>query len=376
MRYYKNTPNDIIKGDQTANILENHNALVFHTKLKGYHPTPLVHLPLLSKKYNVGNIYVKDESHRFGLNAFKVLGASYAIHQALKKNPNIVCFCTATDGNHGRAVAWSAKQIGKQAVVYVPKNTTIKRIEAIENEGAKVIKIDGNYDEACEQAKNMSIINDWTLIQDTAWEGYIETPALIMAGYLTLFKELEDSIHISPTPSIDIVFLQAGVGSMAAAGIYYYLNKYGVNRPKIVIVEPEEADGILRSFKENKISTSKGNCTTIMAGLNCETPSLGAWDLLKSGTDYSLKIDDDYAKQAIRELYYPNGSDQKIISGESGVGGFAGFLAIMNENDLKPIKESLKIDNNTNILFISTEGDTDQQNFMEIIRETSSIKNV
>ena len=374
--YYKNSPNNSIINDITNTILQKHNAITFHKSLSDYKPTPLLHLPNLSKKHNVGNIYVKDESHRFGLNAFKVLGASYAINQSLEKNPAIETFCTATDGNHGRAVAWTARALKKKAIIFVPKETTAKRIETISSEGAKVIQVNGNYDDACMQAENMSTINKWTLIQDTAWEGYEEIPALIMAGYLTLFKELENKLHTPIKPKIDIVFLQAGVGSMASAGIYYYLNKYAWNRPKVVIVEPEEADGILLSFQNNKISTSRGNGTTIMAGLNCGTPSIGAWNLLKSGTDYALKVKDEYAKQAMRELYFATAPDQQIISGESGASGFAGFLTIMNESDFKSVKQSLKINNNTNILFISTEGDTDKQVFEQIINDKTTHNNV
>ena len=188
-----------------------------------------------------------------------------------------------------------------------------------------------------------------------------------MSGYLTLFKELEENLHTSLEPNIDIVFLQAGVGSMAAAGIYYYLNKYATKRPKIIIVESEEADGILLSFQKNKISTSKGNSNTIMAGLNCETPSLGAWELLKNGTDYSIKINDYYAKQAMRELYFPIDSDKRIISGESGSAGFAGFLTLMIEDEFKVIKDALEISKNTKILCINTEGNTDAKVFNEII---------
>ncbi|HSH51039.1 MAG TPA: diaminopropionate ammonia-lyase [Bacteroidales bacterium] len=366
-KYYKNSPNNIINIDLTTSILQKYSAIEFHASLPEYKPTPLIELPHLAKKYNVGNIYVKDESLRLGLNAFKVLGASYAIYQLLEKKPTIETFCTATDGNHGKAVAWSAKKFGKKSIVFVPKDTTVKRIEAIENEGAKVVQVNGNYDEACKKAENSAKANHWTLVQDTAWEGYTEIPALIMTGYLTMFKEIENSLLKNLEKNIDIVFLQAGVGSMAASGVYYYLNKYGRKRPQIVIVEPEEADGILFSFKNNKLSTSKGNGTTIMAGLNCGTPSVGAWGLLKNGTDYTLKINDNYAKQAIRELYYPLGSDKKIISGESGAAGFAGFLAIINESELKTIKKTLKIGQNNNILFINTEGDTDKHVFKEIV---------
>ncbi len=366
--FYINNPNNKIVENATFAILKKSNALVFHSSLPTYQPTPLIHLPNLSNKYNVGNIYIKEESSRFGLNAFKGLGASYAIYEILKKKPHITTFCTATDGNHGRAVAWAAKFFNKESVVFVPKDTTNQRIEAIKKEGAKVEQVKGNYDETCVHAEKISKINGWELVQDTAWENYEEIPAQIMAGYLTLFKEMEDSLHTPYQAKIDIVFLQAGVGSFAGAGIFYYLEKYAANRPKIVIVEPKEADAILSSFKKGEIITSKGNGKTIMAGLNCGTPSLGAWDFIKNGTDVSIKIDDIYSMQAIRDLYYPNGSDEKIISGESGVGGFAGFIAIIKADEFLSLQKVLNINPNTNILFISTEGATDIAMFNKIIK--------
>ncbi|WP_024769311.1 diaminopropionate ammonia-lyase [Aquimarina macrocephali] len=368
--FYINNPDNTFVDNTTTSILkECDDTLAFHSSLPGYKPTPLVHLPGLSKKYNVGNIYIKDESFRFGLNAFKGLGASYAIYQILKKKPQIETFCTATDGNHGRAVAWSANFFNKKAVVFVPNDTTDQRIKAIEKEGAVVEQVDGNYDKACAYAKEMSKKNGWKLVQDTAWENYEEIPAYIMGGYLTLFQEMEDNLHLIPNPKIDLVFLQAGVGSFAGTGIRYYLERYGANRPKIIIIEPTEADAILASFKEGKITTSLGNSKTIMAGLNCGTPSLGAWDLLKNGSDVSIKIDDKYSREAIRELYFSNELDAKIISGESGASGLAGFIAIMTEQECKPIKEELNINETTNILFISTEGATDIDMFNKIISE-------
>ena len=357
--FFVNKPNNKIVDSITINTLKNSNASDFHSSLNEYIPTPLVSLPCLAQKYSVGNIYIKDESFRLGLNAFKGLGASYAISKILENNPEIKIFCTATDGNHGRAVAWSAKVFDKKAVVFVPQGTTSQRIKAIEKEGAKVEVVDGNYDEACEHAQKMAKENGWILVQDMAWQDYEEIPALIVAGYLTLFKEIEET-------KIDVVFLQAGVGSFAGAGIYHYLQKQGVNRPKIVIVEPNEADAILTSFKNDEISTSLGNSKTIMAGLNCGTPSLGVWDLIKSGVDVSIKIDDKYAKKAMRELYTPTGSDTRIISGESGVGGFAGFIAMNEEDEFKSLKKELNINENSNILFISTEGATDIKMFNKI----------
>jgi diaminopropionate ammonia-lyase len=357
--FFINKPNNQIVDSITTNILKNSDASAFHFSLKGYKPTPLVSLPSLAKKYSVGNIYIKDESFRLGLNAFKGLGASYAMSQILKNSPEVKTFCTATDGNHGRAVAWSAKFFNKKAVVFVPQGTTLQRIKAIEKEGAVVEVVDGNYDKACDYAQKMAKENGWVLVQDMAWQDYEEIPALIVAGYLTLFKEIEET-------KIDVVFLQAGVGSFAGAGIYHYLQKYGENCPKIVIVEPNEADAILTSFKNDEISTSLGNSKTIMAGLNCGTPSLGVWDLIKSGVDISMKIDDKYAKKAMKELYTPTGTDTRVISGESGVGGLAGFIAMNEEEELKSLKKELNINEKSNILFISTEGATDIEMFNKI----------
>ncbi len=365
--FYINKSEGIIFEDFTAFTLKENNAYEFHCSLPNYKRTPLIQLTNLAKKYKVGNIYLKDESYRLGLNAFKGLGASYAISQVLKKKPQIETFCTATDGNHGRAVAWSAKYFNKKAVIFVPRDTTNQRIKAIEKEDATVVQVNGNYDETIVYAKEMSEKNGWVLIQDMAWESYEEIPTQIMIGYLTLFHEMEDSIHPKSHSKIDIVFLQSGVGSFAGAGISYYLERYGVKHPKIVIVEPKEADAILSSLKKGKITTSKGNSQTIMAGLNCGTPSTIAWNLIKVGANVSIKIDDEYSVQAIKELYYSNGTDEKIVSGESGAAGLAGFLAIMKEDDFIPLRKELNINEKTNILFINTEGATDIEAFKKII---------
>jgi diaminopropionate ammonia-lyase len=366
VNYFINQPSNKIPGNNTTAILSNSNSFLFHKSLPQYQPTPLVHLPGAAKKFDVANIYIKDESYRFGLNAFKGLGASYAIHEVLKKQPNIKTFCTATDGNHGRAVAWSAKQADKAAVIFVPKDTTPYRIKAIENEGAEVIKVDGNYDETCAHAETISKEKGWQLVQDTAWEGYEEIPAYIMAGYLTHFAELENSLHTATKPKIDIVFLQAGVGSWAAAAVWYYINRYRNNRPKLVIVEPAASDGILESLKQGHRSNPKGNLQTIMAGLNCGIPSSTAWDIIKEGVDAAMTVDDDLARKAMRLLHSPKGNDPQIIAGESGVGGMAGFIAMMEDDRYKDLKKAMGINENSNILLYSTEGATDPDNYKAI----------
>ncbi len=365
--YYINHPNNVIPVSLTTDILKESDSFTYHTSLPDYAPTPLLRLDNLAKNYGVSNIYVKNEAFRLGLNAFKGLGVSFAVKKLLEANPDVEIFCTATDGNHGRAVAWAASLYAKKSIIFVPENTTSNRIKAIENEGGIVVQVRGNYDKTCAFAHQRSTDEGWVLIQDTAWENYEIIPALIMAGYITHCKELEATLNILPDPGIDIVFLQAGVGSWAASVIWYYLNRYKANRPKIVLIEPLESAGILASFKENKRVVPSGNYQTIMAGLNCGIPSLSAWNILKNGVDFSIRIKDEYAEQAMKEFYYPNNYDDRIISGESGAAGFAGFLAIMNDPEFLPIKESLKITNRTKILFFNTEGATDFDSFNKIV---------
>ena len=367
--YYINKPDNILPEGLTDSFLRSSSPLEYHQTLKNYGVTPIIELRELARSFGVKNIFVKDESYRFGLNAFKGLGASFAIFKILERDPDIETFCSATDGNHGRAVAWSARLFGKKSKIFVPKDTTQARIQAIEKEGAVVEKVDANYDETCEWAKKESMKNGWQLVQDTASENYEEIPAYIMAGYLTHFKELENSLHTLPKPGIDIVFLQAGVGSWPAAAAWYYLNRYGVNRPKIVLVEPIEAAGILTSFKKGERSKPQGSFKTMMAGLNCGIPSLNAWEILKHSADAAIAIEDTFTAQAIRKLYYPAGDDKRIISGESGAGGLAGFIALMKDSRFSNLKEALNISSESRVLLYSTEGDTDPENFKKIIQQ-------
>ncbi|MGY6523459.1 MAG: diaminopropionate ammonia-lyase [Mongoliitalea sp.] len=365
--YFINKPSNFLTESFTTQIFQENNALTYHQSLSSYTLTPLLELPELAKRFGVKNIFIKDEGHRFGLKAFKALGASFAIHKILEKSPNIHTFCTATDGNHGRAVAWAATIAGKKSVILVPRDTTQMRIQAIEQEGATVIQIQGTYDDACIAAEKLCQENGCTLVQDTAWEGYEEIPAYIMAGYLTHFKELEDSIHQLPEPAIDFVFLQAGVGSWAASGIYYYLSRYGKNRPKIVLVEPAEANGVLTSFHAGERVQPDCSFETIMAGLNCGLPSLSAWEIIQAGADACLCIPDEYTKKAMRLLYHQSESDPSVIAGESGAAGLAGFLALMEDPAYEVLKNHLHITEESKVLFFNTEADTDVDSFNKIV---------
>ena len=366
--YFLNYPDNKINPNKTSNVLENSESLNFHKSLDNYNISPLINLKSLSKKLNINNLFVKDESNRFGLNAFKVLGASYAIYHILKDEPNIPVFCTATDGNHGKAVAWATKRYNKKCIVYVPRNTTDLRIKAISKAGAKVYKLDMNYEDTCDYAREISLKNNWKLIQDTSWDGYEYIPSLIMSGYLTHFNELESQLVLNYKNKIDIIFLQCGVGSWAASCIWYFLNKHKVNRPKIVIVEPTESAGIFESFEKGARITPKGNFNTIMAGLNCGIPSKNAWDIIKSGCDASIIISDDYVIKATREYYYPRDNDQRIISGESGAAGLGGLLKSIYDSAFDKLRKHINLNPKSNVLLFNTEGATDINDFNEIIK--------
>lgn len=345
--------------------MEEKNPLSFHRSLGGYEPSPLVMLKAPLLPGGLKEIYIKDESWRFGLKAFKALGASFAINHIITSLKGSATFCTATDGNHGRAVAWSAKMNGMEAMVFVPAGTSEGRIGAIRNEGATVTIFDGNYDQTCQHARNESLLNNWILVQDTSFEGYEEIPALIMAGYTTIFRELEDSLNALPDPQVDIVFLQAGVGSFAAAAAWYYLDRYAHRRPKIVVVEPVESDGVLESFKRDTPSVPSGSLDTIMAGLNCGIPSLTGWDIIKNVVDAVITVDDNDAMDAMKILY--NNEGHSIIAGESGAAGLAGLARLLRDPEFKPVKEHIGLNNNSRILLFNTEGDTDPAGYRAII---------
>jgi diaminopropionate ammonia-lyase len=367
MDFYLNFPNNKLSNNATDRILSNSNSIDFHKKLSNYSISKLFKLENLSKKLNIKNVYVKDESTRFGLSAFKGLGASYAINKILTENPKINVFCTATDGNHGKAVAWSASINKKKSVVYVPRDTTKNRIDAIAKFGGEVIQLNMNYEETCNHAAKQCVLNNWLLVQDTSWVGYEKIPALIMSGYLTHFKEMEDSINLFQKPKIDIIFLQCGVGSWPASCIWYYMSRYKKNRPKIVLVEPNEASGVLRSFIENQRVSPKGNSKTIMAGLNCGIPSKSAWEIIKNGCDAVMTISDEYTMDAMRTLYNPKENDARIISGESGAAGLAGLIKCIKDPRLSKLNEHIELNSKSRILIFNTEGDTDKESFRSIV---------
>ncbi|MBL7112311.1 MAG: diaminopropionate ammonia-lyase [Bacteroidales bacterium] len=349
-----------------SQLLKSEDVQKFHKKLRCYSATPLVSLTMLAKNLGIKELYVKDESKRFRINTFKSLGASYAIFKIMEKRKREkLTFCTATDGNHGRSVAWAAHLGRQQAVIFVPENTTKSRIKNIKKHHAEVVVVEGDYDQAVAAAREASEKNDYVLVQDSSWEGYTEIPAYISAGYQTMMIEMEKTLHPPKQPEIDIVFLQCGNGTWASAMVAYYKNRYPRKMPKLVTVEPVESDAVMESFRKNKLTKTKKSQETIMAGLNCGTPSLLAWDILKDGIDAFLAIPDDYSIKAMQDLYYPFKRDRQIFAGEAGAAGLGGLIATAGNPDLVSLKEAIGLDNNSRVLVFNTEGVTDPDLFDE-----------
>lgn len=355
----------------------------FHESFEQYKKTPLVKLDGLANFLGLSNVFVKDESLRFGLNSFKVLGASYAIgkHLAQKLDKDIselpfsvlksekvksdlgnLTFVATTDGNHGRGVAWMAKQLGYKCIVYMPKGSTQNRLNNIAEFGADVSITNWNYDDAVRFTAKQASKNGWEVIQDTSWEGYTEIPTWIMKGYSTLAQEAIEQLHGTiPTH----VFLQAGVGAFASVIASVFVSAFEKNPPKIIIVEPEKADCFYRSCKAGKIEAVTGEMNTIMAGLACGEPNPMGWDILKYCADVFVSVPDWVTARGMRVLGNPLKGDNRIISGESGA-VTAGLLSISSKDKYKDLRETLKLDENSNVLLISTEGNTDPKVYRNI----------
>lgn len=340
----------------THRILLKSKPLNFHKKLKNYKSTDLHNLRGLASKLNLSAIHVKDESNRFGLGSFKPLGASYAVHKIHEIINSKETFCTATDGNHGVGLSWISQVFNKKCVVYVPRHTTKSRIKYITNLGSKVIKLEKNYDQTCEHALKTSKKMGWQLVQDVSFKGYEKIPAYIMSGYQTHMHEIDKQINCEELPFYDVVFLQCGVGSWAASCIWYYLEKYGLKRPKIILVEPRESAGVYESFQSKKRTDPKGSLKTIAQSLNCGKPSFSAWDIIQSGCDGCIKVDDADIIAAKNIYLNSLANDPKIFSGNSGAVGLAGLLKCFNHKKSGNMKKHIGLGSNSKVLLFNTEG--------------------
>ena len=360
------------------------SAVAFHRSFPEYSPTPLVRLRALAAALGAGEIYVKDESKRFGLNAFKVLGGSHAIGHCIAQRLGIgfqeltcvrltspelrealssLTFVTATDGNHGRGVAWTAQRIGQRSVVYMPAGTVPERLENIRKLGADAMITDMVYDDAVRYARAQAEAHGWILVQDTSWPGYEQVPLWIMQGYTTMGLEILEQLGgVRPTH----IFLQAGVGAMAGAIAGFFAEAFRDDPPSITIVEPETADCFFRTARANdgRLHAAPGPMRTIMAGLACGEPCPLAWDVLSRCAANYVSMPDAVAERGMRILGRPLPGDAPIVSGESGASTLG--LAATALQDVA-LREALNLNERSRILCISTEGDTDRANYQRTL---------
>lgn len=362
----------------------------FHESFSEYDKTPLVELDNLAEKIGLKGIYLKDESYRFGLNAFKVLGGSFAMGRYLadklgedikdlpyerltsdevREKLGDITFVTATDGNHGRGVAWTANRLKQKSVVYMPKGSSLQRLENIKAEGAEASITDMNYDDAVRLAAKYADDHNGLMVQDTAWEGYEKIPAWIMQGYGTMALEALDQLNAIKVLKPTHIFVQAGVGSLAGAVQGFFASEFGDECPKTVIVESNLADCFYKSAIANdgEARFVGGDMQTIMAGLACGEPNTIGWEVLKNHSTAFVSCPDWVSAKGMRILGNPLKGDTKVISGESGAVTTGLLYEIMTNKDYKDLKEALELDENSRVLLFSTEGDTDPEKYREIV---------
>lgn len=365
----------------------------FHRQIPGYQTSPLKSLPHLATMLGVGGIWVKDESARLSLNSFKVLGGSFAIYRFIRSKLGVadndelsfedlmsetvrsrlgdIIFATATDGNHGRGVAWAASKLGCKSVIYVHKDTSQARIKAIKGNGAEVRVVNGTYDDAVRQASLDAEQNGWQVISDTSWEGYQDIPTWVMQGYATLLSEAQEQLAAQGLVSPTHVFVQGGVGALAASTIGFYRQRFGTNQPTAVVVEPVTAACLFESakFGDGQPHPVGGDLQTIMAGLACGEPSPIAWNVLWDCADVFVACPDYVAAKGMRVYAVPLKGDPFIVSGESGAVTLGALMFVLEYPDFAPLKEYLNLGPDSQILLINSEGNTDPDYFRRVVWE-------
>ncbi|MDO8251767.1 MAG: diaminopropionate ammonia-lyase [Rhodoferax sp.] len=358
------------------------------TSWPGYRVTPLCPLAELAAAAGVASIHYKDEGSRFGLGSFKALGGAYAVARLLcrelgqrlgrslspdqllsdpavrQASADITVTC-ATDGNHGRSVAWGAQMMGCRCVIYIHATVSNGRKQAIEHYGAQVVRTLGNYDDSVQQADRDARANGWFVISDTSYPGYLDIPRDVMQGYQLMVHEAVSALAQWPTH----VFVQAGVGGFAAAVCAYFWERSAEHRPVMVVVEPERADCLLQSAQAGEIVAVKGDLDTLMAGLACGEVSLLAWDILAIGANAFCSIPDQAAVDAMRLLASPMGGDPVIVAGESAVAGLAAALLIAQD---LAASASLGLTPTSRVLLFGSEGDTDPALYQQLVGRSAA----
>lgn len=348
----------------------------FHDRMPAYAPTALVDAPALAQDLGVGRVLIKAESRRMGLPSFKILGASWATYQAicthLGREPerwsNInelaarlahlrpFTLATATDGNHGRAVAFMARLLGFDARIFVPSGMSEARIEAMQAEGAVVSVVDGDYDDAvarsAQEASDRCIV-----VSDTSWPGYERIPAQVIEGYATIFAEVDDALAAAGASQPDIVVVPMGVGAFMAAAVTHYRSRPA--GPLLIGVEPLDANCVQESALAGDITHVPGPHSSIMVGLNCGRPSLIAWPRLASGVDWFVAVSDDDARRAMCDL-----ASAGVVAGETGAAALAGLRSLLDDPAIRADASNLS---DLNVLVLVTEGATDPQAYERIV---------
>jgi diaminopropionate ammonia-lyase len=328
---------------------------------EGYSPTPLIELNKLSKDLNLNKIFYKDESKRFDLKSFKALGGAYAVEKVSRGNKDIIV-ATATAGNHGRSVAWGARRLGLKCKIFISEFVSNARGKAMADLGADVIKVKGNYEKSLIECIKQSTENNWQIVQDVAWKDYMIVPKYTMAGYTVMMKEVIDQINRN---NISHIILQAGVGGMAGAMIAG-IARYMKNIPETIVVEPDSAACVMESIKTGKIEKIDIKRESLMGGMSCGEVSLVPWEILKNSVKYCISLPDDDIAKTMRLLGNGNFSNEKIIAGENSA---PGVISLITSCEDERIKQTMKLNKESNILLIGCEGDTDKEMYQKLINQ-------
>ena len=375
---YPDDLRDVISREECA------AALAEISSWPGYSPTPLRELPGLTRVLGLARIWYKDESGRFGLKSFKALGGAYAVFRLLRQKiqrltgaevtsrdiaagvhrdvvRQITVTC-ATDGNHGRSVAWGARLFGCSCVIYIHAGVSEGRRAAIARFGAEVVRVDGNYDDAVRHAATQAARNGWFVISDTSYEGYSDIPRDVMHGYTVMADEVIRQLPAGEAPTH--VFVQAGVGGLAAALCGRFWQAWGANRPRFVVVEPDKADCHFQSAVHGRPTAVTGDLETVMAGLACGEVSLIAWRVLDCGADAFITIPDERALATVRLLANGEHGDTPLVAGETGVASLGGLIAAASD---AAARAKLGLGSDARVLTFGSEGDTDPEIYRRIV---------
>ena len=365
---------------EIASLEKSRPAVAEISRWPGYQPTPLYQLASLARDVGVDKIFYKDESQRFNLKSFKALGGAYAvarqlqarIYQRCGENASIdellgdryqsiideVVISCATDGNHGRSVAWGCQMFGCRCVIYIHRGVSAGRQQTIQALGAEVIRIDGNYDASVKQADTEASLHQRIIVSDTSYPGYMDIPRDVALGYTVMLAEAVEQMQgLIPTH----VFIQAGVGGLAAAVCAYFWELWGEQRPRFIVVEPEQANCLQQSARAGKPVAVEGDLDTLMAGLSCGEVSMLAWEILKPGANDFMTVSEDAVAHWMRKL--ANG-EPAIEAGESAVAGIAAFIAARDD---KVMSSTLGLNESSRIFVIGTEGATDAELYRELV---------